>query len=99
MRIICIILNAALALVTFRALQSATTLYREYSSLNKFGVSLSQLNKWELPYVISFVIYAAALGFSIYFFVQKKIIFSAIISTVMIVVYFMCPYLGFAWLR
>lgn len=99
MKILCIIFIVILAIVVFRALGAATSLYMGYESLNNFGVSLQQINNWELPYALSFIVYATSLGFSIYFFVKKKYSFSVVVSVIMVVVYSIGPYLGYAWLR
>jgi hypothetical protein len=99
MRTLCIILNVVLIIIVFLALQAATSLYTGFRSLDTFGVSLQQVNKWELPYVLSFIVYAVSFGFAMYFFIKKKFRINIAIAAVMMAVYIAGPYLGYAWLR
>lgn len=99
MKILSIILTGLSLLILLRVLHSAISLYMGYSGLKEFGIPLKQVNTWELPYIVLFILYSIACVFSVFFTVKKRYILSDIVSIVIISSYFVIPLFGFQWLK
>jgi len=99
LKIVSIGLNVVLFFVLISVFHSAISLYLGYNSLQVFGVPIQSVNQWEMPFIILFLFYLIAFSVVIFFNIKRKYIISAIISALMILIYFILPLFGFEWLK
>jgi len=99
MKVFSACLLVGLFFVVAGSLHSAISLYMGYAGLHVFGISIEQVNEWEMPYIILFICYFASLAAAFLMYRKKRYIVSCIIAGVMILSYIILPLFGFQWLK
>jgi antibiotic biosynthesis monooxygenase (ABM) superfamily enzyme len=72
MKIVSIIFTGLLLIPLRHFFILATQLYIGYQSLTEFGVPMSQVNKWEMPYIILFAVYFVSFVVCLFLNAKKK---------------------------
>jgi hypothetical protein len=99
MKTVSITLTVMLIFPLMKFLALATQFYIGYPSFKNFGVSLQEITKWEMPYIILCAVCFIFFAFSVFLTAKGKYITNAVFSGLILMIYVInLLFFGFYWM-